>query len=114
MEPDAETRSVKLARWGFASGAFALVALAIAYWLVVPSLLFGAIGVALGVAARRNESLAGRSRDMAMAAICLGVVAVLFTPVALWQSNQAEQWGRDCALDPDQDPNCPEIDRPHE
>ena len=38
--------------------------------------------------------------------IALGIAAILLAPSVLVIADQAESWGRDCALDPTHDPNC--------
>ena len=36
----------------------------------------------------------------------LGVVALLLVPAINSVADDAEEWGRDCALHPSADPNC--------
>lgn len=95
-----------LAAWALFSAVLGVAAVVYAYWLVVPAVVLGGAAVALGVAARRGGTLEGRGRDIATVAICLGAVAVLFTPVVLWHVKGGEDWGRHCALEGERDPHC--------
>ncbi len=109
-QPDGSARSVdSLAMWALVSAVLGLVAVIIAYWLVLPPLVLGLVAVIVGVVARRRAAGAGRAHEIATVAVCLGAVAMLFTPVVLMQTSAAEDWGRDCALQPEQDENCPEA-----
>ncbi len=111
-EPDRSARSGdSLALWALVSAALGLVAVIVAYWMVLPAVVLGLVAVIVGVIARRRAALGARARDIATVAICLGAVAMLFTPVVLMQTSAAEDWGRDCALHPEQDENCPEVSR---
>jgi hypothetical protein len=71
------------------------------WWLVAPGLVLGIAATALGWRARRCGS-----REQGSVAITLGVVAVLLVPAFHATADDAERWGRDCALDPEHDPNC--------
>jgi len=71
------------------------------YWLVVPGLVLGLAGIALGVKARR-----GGRREIGSVALALGVVALVLVPAILQVASSNEDWGRDCALHPESDPNC--------
>lgn len=111
-EPDRSAGSAdSLARLALVSAALGVVAVIIAYWLVAPAVVLGLVGVIAGVMARRRQALGARARDMATVAVCLGAVAMLFTPVVLMHTSAAEEWGRDCALHPEQDENCPQGSR---
>jgi hypothetical protein len=70
------------------------------YWLVIPGALFGAAAVALGVHLRRRGG-----RTFGAAAISLGITALFLVPSMLYVTGEAEDWGRDCALDPT-NPDC--------
>ena len=94
--------------WALVTAILGLATLALLYWLVLPPVLLGLAGVLLGVFARRRSASA-RNRERASVAIALGAVAMLFTPVVLAQTSAAEDWGRDCALHPEQDANCPQA-----
>ena len=83
------------------AGVLGVVAAFIAYWLVLPGVLLGLAAVVLGVKSRRDGE-----REAAAVAITLGVVAMLAVPALLSTAHEAEEWGRDCALDPAHDPNC--------
>lgn len=82
-------------------GILGVVGATLMYWMVVPGLVLGLAAVALGWRARRGER-----REMASVAMTLGVVAVLLVPAVLSIADSAEDWGRDCALHPEDDPNC--------
>ena len=104
-------RAHSLALWALVSAVLGLVGVIVFYWLVLPAVMLGLIAVILGVVARRRAAVGARAHDMATVAICLGAVAMLFTPVVLMHTSAAEDWGRDCALHPEQDENCPEVSR---
>ena len=84
-----------------AAGVCGLAATFVMYWLVLPGVVLGAVAVVLGIKSRR----AGW-REAGSVAIALGVVAILAVPAFLVTADNAEDWGRDCALDPTHDPNC--------
>jgi O-antigen ligase len=84
-----------------ACGVSGVLAAVWVYWMILPGLILGAVAVVLGWRVRRKE---GNQRGGV--AIALGLVAILLVPSVLAQTNAAETWGRDCALDPTQDPNC--------
>ena len=71
------------------------------YWLVVPGLVLGLAAAVLGWFARRRGQ-----RELGSVAITLGLVTMLVVPVVNMAAHDGEQWGRDCALDPQHDPNC--------
>ena len=107
-EADLSSRQIdSFATWAIVTGVLGVLALVMVFWLVLPSFLLGAAAVVLGVLARRRTRDHPRSRDVATVAITLGVVAMLFTPVIIGHTGAAEDWGRDCALHPEQDENCP-------
>jgi len=113
MNSDAELSARgadSVALFALVSAVLGVVAVIVVYWLILPAVVLGLIAVILGVIARRRAAGA-RARDMATVALCLGVVSILFTPVVLMQTSGAEDWGRDCALHPEQDENCPETGR---
>jgi len=84
-----------------ACGAVGVVAAVWLYWLIVPGLVLGAIAVVLGWLTRRTVG-----SERGSVAIALGIVAILLVPSVLAVADSAEDWGRDCALDPAHDPNC--------
>lgn len=98
-----------LALWALVSAALGLVAVIVAYWMIIPAVLLGLVAVIVGVIARQRAAVGDRARDIATVAVCLGAVAMLFTPVILTHTSAAEDWGRDCALHPEQDENCPRV-----
>ncbi len=100
-----------LALWALVISALGVVAVIVAYWLIVPAVVLGLVAVIVGVIARRRAAPGSRARDFATVAVCLGAVAMLFTPVVLIHTSAAEDWGRDCALHPEQDENCPQYSR---
>jgi len=100
-----------LALWALVSAVLGVAAVIVVYWLVLPAVVLGLIAVTLGVIARRRGAPGARAHDIATVAVCLGAVAMLFTPVVLMQTSAAEDWGRDCALHPEHDENCPEASR---
>ena len=71
------------------------------YWLILPGVILGAVAVVLGFLTRRNGG-----SERGSVAIALGIVAILLVPSAWFIAESAEDWGRDCALDPTRDPNC--------
>ncbi len=110
MQPASEaetTRADSLAIVALASAVLGLAALIVAYWLIVPSVVLGGAAVGMGLVARRRAGRGAQAREIAIVALSLGAVAVLFTPVTLLHTGDAERWGRDCALHPDRDENCP-------
>jgi hypothetical protein len=104
-------RAHSLALWALVSGVLGVAAVIVIYWLVLPAVVLGLIAVILGVIARRRAAFGAGAHDIATVAVCLGAVAMLFTPVVLMQTSAAEDWGRDCALHPEHDENCPEVSR---
>ena len=46
------------------------------------------------------------NRELGSVAITLGIVAMLLVPATLSIDSAAEDWGPDCALHPESDPNC--------
>ena len=109
-EPERSARRAdSLALWALVSAALGVVAVIVAYWMVLPAVVLGLVAVIVGVMARRRAAPGARARDLATVAVCLGAVAILFTPVVLMHTSAAEDWGRDCALRPEQDENCPRV-----
>jgi predicted MFS family arabinose efflux permease len=96
-----ETRQDNLAKAGIVCGVLGFAVTNVMYWLVVPGLVLGLAAAVLGWMARRRGH-----REIAAVAITLGVVTMLLVPSFISNANSAEDWGRDCALDPEHDPNC--------
>lgn len=80
-------------------GALAAVAM---FWLWLPSIVLGAAGVCFGVVGRRRALAGASARDLAVAAITLGIVAILLTPASNLINAGGEDYGRQCALNPQQ------------
>ena len=74
-------------------GALAVAGAVFTYWLVVPGLLLGLAAIVLGLLSRRAGEHA-----YGAAAISLGLVALFLVPSVLYVVDEAESWGRDCAL----------------
>jgi hypothetical protein len=89
------------ARVALACGVLAVLTAVWMYWLVLPGVILGLAAVVLGWRGRRK----GHS-EVGSVALTLGVVAVLLVPSVIVLANDAENWGRDCALDPESDPEC--------
>ena len=85
----------------FACGVLGVVAAVWVYWLVLPGVILGAVAVVLGWRTRRKEG-----SERGSVAMALGIVAIFLVPSVLAVADSAEDWGRDCALDPTHDPNC--------
>jgi hypothetical protein len=83
------------ARVALVCGVLAVLAAVWIYWLVLPGVVLGLAAVVLGWRARRDGS-----GELGSVALTLGVVAVLLVPSIMLIANDAEDWGRDCALDP--------------
>lgn len=90
-----QSRARSLSIAGLGCGVFAALSAVWVYWLVVPGILFGIAAIVLGAIARRE----GPS-EPATVAIILGIVALLLVPSVLFVADEAESYGRDCALDP--------------
>jgi hypothetical protein len=83
-----------------------LAALFVMYWFPVPSALLGVFAIALGVLGRRRAIQGRGSRDVAVAAVVLGLVAILGNALAQRVSAEADKFGRDCVANYSAD--CPE------
>lgn len=83
----------------------AVAALVVMYWFPPPSAVLGLGAVVLGVVGR-SRAIHGRgSRDIAVAAIVLGVVAILGNGLVQQVKSDSEEFGRHCAAQPT-DPDC--------
>lgn len=82
-------------------GVLGVVAAVWVSWLILPGVILGAVAVVLGWRSRRKEG-----SERGSVAMALGIVAILLVPSVLAVADGAEDWGRDCALDPTHDPNC--------
>ena len=102
IQEEARTNRVTItAAIAVIAGIVGVVTAFLMYWLVLPGVVLGLAAVLLGAKIRRR----GPS-DAATVAITLGLVAILAVPAFHATADSAEQWGRDCALDPSHDPNC--------
>lgn len=99
-ETSATARSDGWSAAGVVFGALGALAAVWAYWMLVPGIAFGIAAIVLGVRARRRSS-----REVGSVAIALGIVALLLVPSVLVVVDAAEDWGRDCALNPS-NPDC--------
>ena len=91
--------------FGFVCAVLGVLVSLMMFWLWLPSIILGAIGVGLGIVGRRRSAGGPSARDLAVAAIALGIVAILLTPSANLISKWGEDYGRECALNP-QDSDC--------
>ena len=99
----------QLAAASFVCAACALAALGVLYWMWIPSIILGAAAIGLGVVARPRTS--GSRRDLVVASIAVGAVALLFTPVLNIAADDGFEWGQHCAAQPS-DPNCEDGNQP--
>lgn len=72
------------------------------YWLLVPSIVLGAVAIALGIKGRKHYVGGASSRDLAVSAIALGIMAILLTPAVNVIAQGEAEYGRKCALNPEQ------------
>ena len=83
-----------------ACGVVAIVAAAIAFWLIVPAVVLGLAAVFLGLRGRKRAGVDPRGRELAAAGIALGVAAILLLPAMHAVSKGGESFGRGCAINP--------------
>jgi len=96
-----EITSKSAPRAALVCGVLAVAGSVVTYWLVLPGVILGLAAIGLGWRARgRNH------REAGSVAMTLGVVALLLVPAINSVADDAEEWGRDCALHPSADPNC--------
>lgn len=81
-------------------GALGIAAAVWAYWLVAPGAVLGIVAMVLGAWCRRRGA-----REAGTIAVVLGAVAMALVPSVLLVVAEAEDWGRECALDPT-NPDC--------
>ena len=96
-----ETKRDNAAVAGVVCGVLGFAVTNIMYWLVVPGFVLGLAAALLGWRARRRGL-----REIAAVAITLGLVTMILVPSFISTADSAEDWGRDCALHPEHDPNC--------
>lgn len=83
----------------------AVAALVLMYWFPPPSAALGLGAVVLGVVGRRRAMQGRGWRDISVAAIVLGVVAILGNGLVQQVKTDGEEFGRHCATQPS-DPDC--------
>lgn len=103
MTPPDEERSTRAASVGLACAVLAIFAIVIMYWLWLPSIILGAVGVALGIKGRRDAGGGASARELAAAAIALGIAAILLTPGVNMIAKGEADYGRKCALNPERE-----------
>lgn len=85
-------------------GVLAVLCAFFAYWMLIPSIGLGLAAIVIGMRSRGGDALSVNGREFAAAAIALGLVGILGTGGTFITSEWAEDWGRDCALNPN--PDC--------
>lgn len=85
-------------------GALATIAAFLVYWMVIISVGLGIAAIVLGVRIRGRDAVDMKGRELAAAAIALGLVGILGTGGTFLTSTWAEDYGRDCVLSPS--PDC--------
>lgn len=83
-----------------ACGTLGVITAVWVFWMIVPGVIFGIAAIVLGARARRRGD-----REMGSVAVALGIAAVLLVPSVILVASDAENWGRDCALNPT-NPDC--------
>lgn len=82
-----------------ACGVLAAVLSVAMFWMVIPSVGLGIAAIVLGLRSKSGDS--GKGREFAAAAITLGIVAILGTGGSWITSASGENYGRGCALQPE-------------
>ena len=103
--PITDTTDNRTAALGFGCAFLGVLAAVFMFWLWLPSMILGALGVGLGLVGRRRALGGASARELTVAAVTLGIVAILLTPAANVINAGGEDYGRQCALNP-QDPDC--------
>jgi hypothetical protein len=85
-------------------GTLATIAAFLVFWMVIVSVGLGIAAVFLGVRIRGREAGDAKGRELAAAAIALGLVGILGTGGSFLVSEGGEDFGRDCALN--LNPDC--------
>lgn len=80
-----------------ACGASATIAAVLVYWMVIISVGLGIAAIVLSVRVRRRDAGGAKGRELAAAAIALGLVGILGTGAFL-TLDWTEDHGRDCTL----------------
>lgn len=86
-------------------GVLALAASFVIFWMPPISVVLGIVAVILGLRARSRSGANVANREVAVAAVVLGLVGILAAPAALMIYNSGEDWGRDCVNEPS-NPDC--------
>ena len=90
---------------GFVCALLAVLAVVVAFWLWLPSIILGATAVGLGLEGRKGAAAGSVTRDLAVSAVALGVVAILMTPAVNQIASGERDYGGKCALNPEL-PEC--------
>ena len=96
-----EQQAQNSSRIGVVLGGLAIVAATLTFWLIVPGALLGIAAIWVGLRDRKKGM-----QEVGTVAIALGAVALYLVPMTIFIADGAEEWGRNCALDPSSDPNC--------
>lgn len=102
MRTPSDAVTNRAATGGFVCAVLAVLLALLMYWLWVPSILLGAVALGLAIVGRRHAVAGASVRDLAVAAIALGVVAILMTPAINLIAQGEADYGRKCALNPEQ------------
>lgn len=87
------------AQVALACGILAVLAAFLMFWMIVVSVGFGVVAIVVGVRAHRAATTS-LTRDMAVAAMTLGLVGILGTGGSIMVNAGGEDWGRHCAQNP--------------
>jgi len=87
-----------LATVGLACGFLAVLAAAFVYWIVPVPIVLGMIAIALGIRGRQKGDSA--VRELAVAAVALGLAGIVATGGSLLAAHGGEDFGRHCAAHP--------------
>ena len=101
MQVEEATKRDTLGLAAIVCGVLGFAAVNLMYWMVVPGFVLGLAAALLGWKVLRQ----GR-RELAAVAITMGVLTMILVPSFLQVASSNEDWGRDCALHPEHDPNC--------
>ena len=86
-------------------GVLAVLAAWFAFWLVPIPIVLGIAALVLGLRVRARSGSNVARRELAIAAIVLGLVGILAGPAGFMIYSQGEDWGRHCVVD-SSDPYC--------
>jgi len=85
---------------GVVLGALGILTAVWTYWMLIPGVACGIAAIVIGIRARRQTH-----SEAGSAAIALGIAALVLVPSVLVIVESAEEWGRECALNPTR-PHC--------